>query len=129
MCIRDRPDSARPPAVWDATTRSLTWNLDAVPLTGVTLQFRVIPQIAGQRPTNVSAGVTYRAVSYTHLDVYKRQTFDSSTLNWKGEDLAPYKQGYEVKGKDAGSDDGYIQLRELTRALDAPVSALSLIHI
>ena len=54
------PDSARPPAVWDAATRSLTWNLDAVPLTGVTLQFRVIPQIAGQRPTNVSAGVTYR---------------------------------------------------------------------
>ena len=52
-----------------------------------------------------------------------RITFDSSTLNWKGEDLAPYKQGYEVKGKDAGSDDGYIQLRELTRALDAPVSA------
>ncbi len=52
-----------------------------------------------------------------------RITFDSSTLNWKGEDLAPYKQGYEVKGKDAGKDDGYIQLRELTRALDAPVSA------
>lgn len=52
-----------------------------------------------------------------------RITFDSSTLNWKGEDLAPYKQGYEVKGQQAGQDEGYIQLRELTRALDAPVSA------
>lgn len=52
-----------------------------------------------------------------------RIAFDSSTLNWKGEDLAPYKQGYEVKGKDAGSDEGYVELRELIRALDAPVSA------
>lgn len=52
-----------------------------------------------------------------------RIAFDSSTLNWKGEDLAPYKQGYEVKGKDASSDDGYVELRELIRALDAPVSA------
>lgn len=52
-----------------------------------------------------------------------RIAFDSSTLNWKGEDLAPYKQGYEVKGQQAGQDEGYIQLRELTRALDAPVSA------
>lgn len=52
-----------------------------------------------------------------------RITFDSSTLNWKGEDLAPYKQGYEVKGQLAGQDEGYIQLRELTRALDAPTSA------
>jgi len=52
-----------------------------------------------------------------------RIAFNSSTLNWKGEDLAAYKQGYEVKGKDAAGDDGYVQLRELTRALDAPVSA------
>lgn len=52
-----------------------------------------------------------------------RIAFNSSTLNWKGEDLAAYKQGYEVKGKDAAGDEGYIRLRELTRALDAPVSA------
>ncbi len=49
--------------------------------------------------------------------------FESSTLNWKGEDLAPYKQGYEVKGKNADSDAGYEAVRELTRALDAPTSA------
>lgn len=54
------PDSARPPAAWDATARSLTWNLDAVPLAGTTLSFQVVPQAPGQRPTNAGATVAYR---------------------------------------------------------------------
>jgi spore coat protein CotH len=51
-----------------------------------------------------------------------RIAFESSTLNWKGEDLAPYKQGYEVKGSLADEDPAYERVRELTRALDAPVA-------
>jgi len=52
-----------------------------------------------------------------------RIAFDSSTLNWLGEALGPYKEGYEVKGAASDADDGYVALRELTRALDAPVGA------
>jgi len=52
-----------------------------------------------------------------------RIAFDSSTLNWLGEDLGPYKAGYEVKGDAAASDEGYVALREMIRALDAPVGA------
>jgi len=48
-----------------------------------------------------------------------RIAFESSTLNWKGEDLAAYRQGYEVKGQ-TDDDAGYERLRELVRALDAP---------
>jgi hypothetical protein len=43
-----------------------------------------------------------------------------SNLTWQGEGLAPYKQNYEVKTANAG-DAGYEALRELIRALDAPV--------
>lgn len=56
-------------------------------------------------------------------DSPERIAFESSTLNWLGEDLAPYKAGYEVKGGAADSDDGYVALREMIRALDAPVAA------
>lgn len=52
-----------------------------------------------------------------------RIAFDSSPLTWQGEDLRPYKAGYEVKGKAAAGDAGYEALRELIRALSAPVSA------
>lgn len=52
-----------------------------------------------------------------------RIVFNSSTLNWAGEDLAAYRRGYEVKGPTAAEDAGYIAVRELTRALDAPASA------
>lgn len=51
-----------------------------------------------------------------------RIAFESSTLNWKGEDLAPYKQGYEVKGSLTDEDPAYERVRELTRALDAPLA-------
>ena len=51
-----------------------------------------------------------------------RIAFNSSTLNWQGEDLAPYRAGYEVKGPGGDADAGYELVRELTRALDAPVS-------
>lgn len=49
--------------------------------------------------------------------------FESSPLVWWGEDLARYKAGYEVKGRAADSDEGYVALREMIRALDAPESA------
>ncbi len=45
-----------------------------------------------------------------------------SNLTWQGEGLAPYRQNYELKTAAAG-DSGYEALRELTRALDGPVSA------
>ncbi len=44
-----------------------------------------------------------------------------SNLTWQGEGLGPYKQNYELKTAAAG-DAGYEALRELTRALDAPVA-------
>lgn len=50
-------------------------------------------------------------------------SFDSSPLVWEGEDLDAYREGYEVKGRAAGRDEGYELLREMIRALDAPESA------
>ncbi len=44
-----------------------------------------------------------------------------SNLTWRGEDLVPYKQNYEVKTPGVG-DPGYMGLRELIRQLDAPVA-------
>ena len=41
-------------------------------------------------------------------------------LRWQGEDLATYKRTYELKTSDAG-DVAYEMLREMIRALDAPV--------
>jgi spore coat protein CotH len=52
-----------------------------------------------------------------------RIAFNSSQLTWLGESLASYKSKYEVKGSAAGTDEGYVLLRELVRALDAPVTA------
>ncbi len=52
-----------------------------------------------------------------------RIAFDSSPLTWQGEALAPYKAGYEVKGKAADGDAGYEALRELIRALAAPATS------
>ena len=49
-----------------------------------------------------------------------RIAFNSSPLTWQGEALAPYKAGYEVKGKAADGDAGYEELREMIRALAAP---------
>lgn len=54
------PDSARPPAAWDAAARRLTWTLDDLPLTGTSLSFQVIPQTPGRRPTNAGADLAYR---------------------------------------------------------------------
>lgn len=54
------PGSAQPPAVWDSGARSLTWLLRDVPLAGLRLSFLVIPQIPGQRPTNLGATLDYR---------------------------------------------------------------------
>jgi len=52
-----------------------------------------------------------------------RIAFDSSPLTWQGEALAPYKAGYEVKGKAANGDASYEELREMIRSLAAPVHA------
>jgi uncharacterized protein YegL len=52
-------DSADPPAVWNATRRSLTWRLVDVPESGAKLRFQVIPQEAGLHPTNVEARGRY----------------------------------------------------------------------
>lgn len=52
-----------------------------------------------------------------------RIAFDSSPLTWQGEDLRPYKAGYEVKGKAADGDAGYEALRELIRSLAAPATS------
>lgn len=52
--------SAQPDAAWDPAARSLTWLLRDVPLSGLNLSFRVIPQLPGQRPTNAGASLDYR---------------------------------------------------------------------
>lgn len=44
-----------------------------------------------------------------------------ATLRYLGEDLAAYRQAYELKTDGAG-DEAYALLRELTRVLDAPVA-------
>ncbi len=45
-----------------------------------------------------------------------------SNLSWLGENLASYRQNYELKTSAAG-DKGYTALRELIRVLDAPVAS------
>ncbi len=50
------PNSANPPAAWDAASRTLTWNLADVPL-GTLQRFslRIMPLAEGRWPTNVLA--------------------------------------------------------------------------
>ncbi|MCB9175829.1 MAG: CotH kinase family protein [Caldilineae bacterium] len=55
-------------------------------------------------------------------DSPSRIALNSSPLTWKGESLDAYKQSYEVKGSKAGSDEGYVALREMIRTLDAAPS-------
>jgi hypothetical protein len=55
--------SARPDASWDATARTLTWDL-WLPLSPVTLTFQVRPLEVGRWPTNVRAAVTLHDFRY-----------------------------------------------------------------
>jgi Mg-chelatase subunit ChlD len=58
--LRYVPDSAAPPAVWDDTARTLTWQLGPQPPGApVTLSFRAVPLEVGEHPTNVKADVTW----------------------------------------------------------------------
>ena len=57
--------SVNPPAAWDAATRTLTWDLAAVPTSGLDLRYRVRPVRVGRRPTNVAARVDWRDASGT----------------------------------------------------------------
>jgi uncharacterized protein YegL len=52
-------DSAEPPAVWDASARTLTWTfLDVLP-PGFHMAYRLQPQEPGLWPTNVRADLAY----------------------------------------------------------------------
>jgi len=44
---------------WDSATRTLTWQLSAVPASGDTISYRVRPTVTGLRPTNVRADIVY----------------------------------------------------------------------
>jgi hypothetical protein len=48
-------DSANPPATTIDPTRGLIWTVANPPPGGITITFRVKPQEAGERPTNVEA--------------------------------------------------------------------------
>lgn len=58
--MRYVPGSAQPPAAWDPATRTLRWQLGPVPPAGLRLSYRVLPERAGRRPTNVQAQADYR---------------------------------------------------------------------
>ena len=58
--MRYVPDSAEPPANYDAASRTLAWDLVDVPPGGVVLRFQVEPLRAGpDQPTNVRAWADY----------------------------------------------------------------------
>ncbi len=58
--MRYVPDSARPPAVYDAAQHRLTWRLGAVAAADtVRLTYRLIPQEVGDWPTNVQADTAH----------------------------------------------------------------------
>ena len=58
---------------------------------------------------------TREAVSYTHLDVYKRQILDNSITGMTGHQQNP-TTGYNIKGDPAGK----IDLEQLCRAMGIP---------
>ena len=51
--------SARPGALWDSTTRVLTWTFADIPEPGFSLTYRLEPQEAGTHPTNVRADADF----------------------------------------------------------------------
>ena len=55
--------SAFPPATWNASARTLTWNLGTVPAGGERLFFEVKPRRPGLRQTNVRATLDYKDVA------------------------------------------------------------------
>jgi Mg-chelatase subunit ChlD/sugar lactone lactonase YvrE len=57
--------SVVPPATWDAAARTLTWNLAAVPTSGLDLRYTLRPVRVGRRPTNVQARIDWRDASGT----------------------------------------------------------------
>lgn len=57
--MRYEPNSAVPPAAWDAAARTLTWQLTDVPISGMRLTYVVKPSLPGRRPTNERADVQY----------------------------------------------------------------------
>ncbi|MEO8082587.1 MAG: VWA domain-containing protein [Ardenticatenales bacterium] len=57
--MRYEPNSAVPPAAWDDATRTLTWQLTDVPISGMRLTYTVRPNLPGHRPTNEIADVQY----------------------------------------------------------------------
>lgn len=57
--MRYEAGSAQPAAAWDDATRTLTWTLANVPISGMRLSYVVRPTQTGLRPTNVRADVRY----------------------------------------------------------------------
>lgn len=53
--MRYVPDSAEPPAAFDAAANSLTWRLADVPFNGFALRYRLEPRALGEWPTNIEA--------------------------------------------------------------------------
>ena len=57
--MRYEVGSAQPAAAWDDATRTLTWTLSNVPISGLRLSYVVRPTQTGLRPTNVRADLDY----------------------------------------------------------------------
>jgi Mg-chelatase subunit ChlD len=51
--------SASPAAIWDSAHRELSWQLEHVPFSGITLTYELEPQLTGRWPTNIEARVRY----------------------------------------------------------------------
>ena len=68
MCIRDRPNIARCLSVVGVAR-------ELAALTGATLRLPDSSFSADTAPIDARAQLTVETVSYTHLDVYKRQVW------------------------------------------------------
>ena len=60
------PDSADPPATWDAAARTLTWNLLNLPISTSLFSFEVRPSEEGEWPTNIEARADVTADGWDH---------------------------------------------------------------
>lgn len=58
--MRYVPGSSQPPAAWDDTSRSLTWQLTEAAYQGTQFTYRLEPLAGGRQATNVEARLSYQ---------------------------------------------------------------------
>ena len=95
MCIRDSHELLRPLSQQDIDTALCAWNGD------IESKHAVVRYMKDHAREKDTAAWLAQAVSYTHLDVYKRQDGDVIDFTAKLFDLSP-KEAAEKLAQDFG---------------------------